>query len=352
MAVNLLFYSGDPYFSGVFGNALSSMQGGYSVISYTDREMALEDLRTGKRRVQVVLADEYFLSQAVLPAGAVAIGLSDLTRATSGRETQLLNIYQKQGDILEDLRRILVAQGILSAERAAATRGKIISFFSTEGGSGKTTLSYLTAVAAAAKGKTVYLNLEENPCLTPLYRSRPEADAGDYLFALKDRGDFASRILPALQRNEHGVYVLPVTVSVLDWQGLSAEDVDFLLEGLLELSDAEYIIADLPVGMTDVNRLVMEKSSLTALVYSDSRMGSGKYQLLKDDPNYEEFPFVGKVCLVGNRCRSKYTDGRYQVMVPVSGSVADGADAAAVLGGNREIQSACEQVLSTVGGGR
>lgn len=351
MAVNLLFYSGDPYFSGVFGNTLSSIHGGYSVISYTDCEMALEDLRLGKRRVQVVLADEYFLRQAVLPMGAVAVCLSDMTRATSGSEVQLLNIYQKQQNILEDLRRILVAQGVLSAERAAATRGKILAFFSTEGGSGKTTLSYLTAAAAAARGKTVYLNLEENPCLSPLYRSRPEADAGEYLFALKDRADFAARILPALQRNEHGVYVLPTADSVLDWRGLSAEDVDFLLEGLLELSDAEYIIADLPCGLTEINQLVLDKSNLALLVYSDSRMGSGKYQTLKADPNYGEFPFVGKECLVGNRCQSKYTDGRYQVMVPVSRSIADGVDIVSILSGNKEIQGACEQVLAMTGRG-
>ena len=67
MAVNLLFYSGDPYFSGVFGTTLSSLRSGYSVISYTDCEMALEDLRTGKRRVQVVLADEFPRKGAHLP---------------------------------------------------------------------------------------------------------------------------------------------------------------------------------------------------------------------------------------------------------------------------------------------
>lgn len=351
MAVNLLFYSGDPYFSGVFGTTLSSLRSGYSVISYTDCEMALEDLRTGKRRVQVVLADEFFLRQAVLPMGAVAVCLSDMTRATSGPETQLLNIYQKQGDILEDLRRILVAQGVLSAERASSVHGKVISFFSTEGGSGKTTLAYLTAVAAAAKGKTVYLNLEESPCTDPLYRSGSQADVGDYLFALKDRGDFAARILPALQRNEHGVYVLPTTTSILDWQGLTAEDVEFLLEGLLDLSDAEYILADLPCGMSGVNRIVMDRSTLTAMVYSDSRMGTGKYQLLKTDPNYGEFPFVGKEYLVGNRCQRKYDDGRYQVMVPVSRSIADGVDAAAILSGNKEIQNACDQLLTAANRG-
>lgn len=351
MAVNLLFYSGDPYFSGVFGTTLSSLRSGYSVISYTDCDMALEDLRTGKRRVQVVLADEFFLRQAVLPMGAVAVCLSDITRVTSNPETQLLNIYQKQSNILEDLRRILVAQGVLSAERAASVRGRVISFFSTEGGSGKTTLAYLTAVSAAAKGKTVYLNLEECPCTDPLFRTGSQADAGDYLFALKDRSDFASRILPALQRNEHGVYVLPVPTSMMDWQGLTAEDVEFLLEGLLDLSDAEYILADLPAGLSGINRVVMDRSALTALVYSDSRMGAGKYGLLKADPNYGELPFVGKEYLVGNRCQRKYEDGRYQAMVPVSRSIADGVDAAAILGGNKEIQAACEQLLTTASRG-
>lgn len=165
--------------------------------------------------------------------------------------------------------------------------------------------AYLTAIKAAEQGKTAYLNLETAPCVEPLYTPCGTVGAEEYICAVKDREDPTRTILPALTRNSHGVFVLPIPGSIRDQQDITGEDLGYLLEILLRYGELDYIILDLLPRWGCFPSKLWSKRPRVALVYGDDRMGDKKRQLFLQDPGFSAMPCAGKELIVGNQCRPK-----------------------------------------------
>ena len=63
---------------------------------------------------------------------------------------------------------------------------KLISFASVQGGSGKTTLAYISAMLAARTATSAYVNMEDFGYTEHLYQVNFETSMEDVMFALKD----------------------------------------------------------------------------------------------------------------------------------------------------------------------
>lgn len=344
MAVQVLLYTTDEFFLNQCKLLLSEDIRTFSVYSFSGGERAREYLAGHAGKIQCVLAEEDFLREN-LPAGVMGVALGEETvMEPDGAGLFALNIYQRKQDLLEELKQLLRAAGLIAGGGARGRSAKVISFCSTQGGSGVSTLAYLTAVQAAQQGKVVYLNLECAPCTSPFY-SGDNRGAEEFLCAVKDRDDPGRTLLPALRRNDHGVYVFPTPVSMADQRDLSAADVRYIVEGLLNLGEAAYLIVDLPVGFSEVNSYVMSVSDRVAMIYSDDRVGRAKHRQLMADPAFATYPCAGREMLVGNRCKRKYDGGEFDVCFPQSNTLAGDTDVGLVLQGNPDFARGCGEIL-------
>lgn len=341
MAVNILLYCGDRYASEELRRLLSEDAKTFTVFHFSDENKALDYLRAHGDRIRCVLADGEFLRSA--PAAQVSVCLSDESRV--GGEPYALGMYQSRDRVRADLDDILRAAGLLAGARKNESACRTVSFFSTQGGAGRTTLSYLTAIKASESGHTAWLTLESAPCTELLYTTAGSVGAEDFLVALQDRAD-EKTVLSALYRNEHGVYVLPVSVSMEDRLGLTKDDIEYLLHCLMDEAGLSNLVIDLGSALTPVERLVMERSDRVVTVYSDDRTGECKRRCFEQDPNYTTYPLAGKELTVGNRCRKEYRDGRFDVCFPVSNSLATVSDVQAVLAGNPTFVAGCAAILA------
>lgn len=340
MAVNILLYCSDRYASEELRRLLSEDSKTFTVFHFSDESKALDYLHAHGERIRCVLADGAFLRRA--PAAQVNVCLGE---ETSAAEPYALGMYQSCERVRADLEDILRAEGLLAGARKNESACRTLGFYSTQGGAGCTTLSYLTAVKAAESGRTAWLTLEGAPCTDLLYTTAGSVGAEDFLVALQDRAG-EKTVLSALYRNEHGVYVLPVPVSMEDRLALTGDDIDYLLHCLMDEAGLNCLVVDLGSALTAAGRLVMERSDRVAVVYSDDRMGECKRRCLEQDPNYTTYPFVGKELAVGNRCRKEYHDGRFDVCFPTSNSLAAVSDVQAVLAGNPAFVAGCGAILA------
>ena len=342
MPVKILFCSQDRYFGDHLNLALSEDPRSFQVLYFTDSQRAVDFLERSGEEVQCILGSPRFL-RLMDPADGLQIALGE---ETSMEAPLAVNMYQRRQDLVDDLKNILRANDLLAAASVRHSSTKILSFFSTQGGSGKTTLAYLTAIKAAEQGKTAYLNLETAPCVEPLYASCGTVGAEEYLCAVKDREDPTRAILPALTRNSHGVFVLPIPGSIRDQQDITGEDLGYLLESLLRYGELEYIILDLSATLGSVSLKAMEQSDRVALVYGDDRIGNKKRELFLQDPGFSTLPCAGKELIVGNQCLKKYSDGRYHVSFPHSNTLTQVSDVRAVLQGNPDMEKGCAELIS------
>lgn len=278
-----------------------------------------------------------------LPAGhAVLIQADEETtlHAEPGKPYRI-NMFQSRSAIRNDLYAIMWEAGLLTSPRHKAYETQVISFFSTQGGCGRMTLAYLTALRLASSGKTAYLNLEPFPCVDTLYSLQQGRRGREFLAEVKSWAN-AERILSALRINEHGVYVLSLAASIRDRATVEQSDVDYLLKTLLEGAELKHLIIDLGSAMGAIEQCAMEYSDRVAVVYNDDRMGEAKRKQLENDPNYTAYPFAGREIWVGNRCKKEYRDGRFDVCFPISSSLGMLDDLRALLAGNPSFAGGCD----------
>lgn len=351
MNIQLLFFSGDPYFAELFSNYVGSAQHEFAITCFTDEKKAAAYWQAHRADIQAVLAPQAFL--AACTGSAVCIVAADFTRCgASAEETHFLNVYQQRRDMLADLRLILNTHLGLNNGHRDHGHTKVLSFFSTQGGSGKSSLAYLTAVRAAQLGTTVYLSLEPAPAPQILYPVAPSAVSGeDLVYAVKDRQDPAKGILPALIHNPHNVYVLPTPHSLCDLMELADEDWTFLVEGLLQYAGADYLILDLGAAFTSTAYMAFDHSDVAALVYTDEPVGQAKRDQLLDDPNFNRLGIPCPVVEVRNKCHRKLTASKDLIPFPFSKTMAVGGAMDVVLSGNNDISGGCSQLLEAANRG-
>ena len=342
MAIKLLFCWQDRYFGEQLNLLLSEDPRSFRVLYFTDPARAADWLRTSGETVDCILGAPGFL-RGLDPSYGLPVALGE---DTSTEEPLSVNMYQRRQDLVDELKNLLRAKGLLAAAAASRSQGRVIAFFSTQGGAGKTTLAYLTALKAAEQGKTVYLNLEAAPCTDSLYAPCGTVSAEEYLCAVQDREDPAHTLLPALSRNEHDVLVLPTPASVRDQSALTGADVQFLVESILRGASPDWLILDLSSVLNEVSSRAMDLADRVVLVYGDDRLGEHKRRRFLADPAFSSLPCAGKELVAGNRCREKYADGRYDAAFPYSASLASVPDVRAVLRGNPDLEKGCAAILS------
>lgn len=346
MALNVLLYCEDGYVSKHLQTLLSEENRIFSVFHFSERTKAEDYLTKSGSKIRCILASEDLIEKLDSDA-LLSIRIDDTTRlAPENGAGCSVNVFQHKKAVMEDILSVLRAHNLVAdTKRKSDEDVRVISFFSTQGGSGRSTLSYLSAVKSAETGKTVYLNLESAPCTETLYQAKPAVNAEEFLFALQDRSG-AQAMTASLGCNEHGVYVFPTVGSLQDRAALTKADVSYLLDALMRSDDIQTIIVDLDNCLGEIESYVLENSNRVVMMYNDDSMGSAKRRALENDPNYATYPFAGREFWAGNRCKSEYKDGRYQVCFPVSNSLAAISDLRAVLIGNPAFSNGCKTILA------
>lgn len=137
MPVKILFCSQDRYFGDHLNLALSEDPRSFQVLYFTDSQRAVDFLERSGEEVQCILGSPRFL-RLTDPADGLQIALGE---ETSLEAPLTVNMYQRRQDLVDDLKNILRANDLLAAASVRHSSTKILSFFSTQGGSGKTTLA-------------------------------------------------------------------------------------------------------------------------------------------------------------------------------------------------------------------
>ena len=347
MAINLLLYCDNAYIS----NHLQLMLGGesrkYKLFLFTEASAAANYALNNRKKIHCVLATKEFMEDiSSICSDVVLIALDEETRREEKEnEFYSVNIYQNKKKILNDIEEILQHVGLVSIKNNVMRKTKVISFFSTQGGSGKTTLAYLTACRAAEHGNVAFLDLQPDPCSGCLYQTKNHNRAEEALFQIQDR--VAPEILLSLFcQNEHGVNVMPTPESLLDQAAIKSDDFEYLISCLLNSGVYDFILIDLGSALSDVERMAIDNSDCVAMVYDESRMGLEHKNRLERDPNYHLYPLSEKEIWVENRCKEDRKCDERTVRFPVSGSVGKISDVKEVLSGNHAFAQGCEKILA------
>lgn len=337
--MKILLFSTDEYFVQVFGNFFTQKNTAADLFCYTEESAAREWL--GKEQAELIFCEEGYLSEYANRNGFILLGRQ--TVMPKDGEVGSLNIYQRSSAILEDVQRLISV--CCGTKDIVNRKEKIVAVYSAEGGSGKTTISYLTAVQSAKSRKTAYLNLE--PLFLPygFYEQQFRHSMEQLLFAMKGGTKLQELLYETLQQNEDGVYVLPEIKSFGDYKEINTDIIDKLCEAV-SAAGIEWIFLDLPGGVSSFTEKILEMSCHILWCFSGTEKGRNKEEAVKNDPYLKKF--MGKSSFIRNRCERKEDAAGATVGFPYSGTIKKAAAVSNVLKVNKEFADGCRLLESNI----
>ena len=338
--MKILLFSTDEYFLNVFSGYLSKEKLEYDLFSYSEEAVAEQAVITQK--FDLILCEQGYLEKFDEEPNYVSLGMHTVYPGEGKNGS--LNIYQKASQVKEELEYMVqVLDGKNFTERKNKTT--MVSYFSTEGGAGKTTLAYLTAVECAKQKKTLYMNLEPLAVTEYLYPSDGETCMEDILLSFDEKKEETlSILLNAIDKTSDGVYVLPTLSNIGDYLELSAAVVLQMINAACNMSGMENVILDLPGSFSAFTETILMESRKIVWVYNAGRTGKKKMEKVQNDPYLKSRGILSKSIYALNRCESQETEGEYHEAFPVSKTLNTANQISKILEVNEAFAVGCRNI--------
>lgn len=338
--MKILLFSTDEYFLNVFTGYFSREKLEYDLFSYSEETVAEQVL--GKEKFDLILCEQGYLEKFDEESNYVSLGMHTVYPSENQKGT--LNIYQKASRVKEELEYMVQ---VLAGKNPIGDKSQtnVVSFFSTEGGSGKTTLAYLTAVLCAKQKKTLYMNLEPLAVTEYLYPTDEMKHMEDVLLSFDDtREETTAVLLNAIDKTRDGVYVFPTLNNIGDYLELSGAMIMKMLYTVSAMSGIENIILDLPGAFSDFTETILMESKKIVWVYSDNRNGKMKLGKIKGDPYLKSRGILSKSVYALNRCENQGLVDNYHAAFPVSKTLNNANQISKILEVNDAFVTGCQNI--------
>lgn len=343
MKIRTLILSSSKYFIESFGTYIMNCNDiGFDFQLFTD-ERAMENYLS-IHTVDLILADERFWKDE-FPKDCIAVSISSVTKLNTDKNYHEVNIYQRGLDILQDLQRIFVLankNGIGEDKNY-----KIVSFYSPQGGTGKTVLAYICSMLCAKDNPSLYLNFEEFGSCEHLYTMDFEIGMEQIIYTIKDKRESGEIISNALKKDKRNVMVMPSVKNISDFIEITPEDIEIFIKKTAEVSGTEYLFIDMSGGLTQCNKKIMELSSIVFWVFSDDVIGNNKINRVREDKSLQKLPYYRDIYFLVNKCKTKNLDDS-AIRIPFSESLSQGLDFETVLSGNKDFNQSCMEIISVI----
>lgn len=343
MKSSVVIFSKDSHFINSFSSYMANRSSKLNLSFFTQSEVMLNYLE--EHQVDLIISDADFIQNNVLiPCKKASIANRTVLAEHDGES--LINIYQRGMDILNDIEKILFAK----SSKMEGNNCKIVAFVSSQGGSGRSVLSYITAAILSKEHNCVgYINLEElgdSKWLTEV-----EFDNGieDVLYAIKAGGDVTTELANTIKKDANNVWCIPEMQNVYDFWDVTEEDIEIFIHKFIDASGVEYLLFDLSAGFTNLNKKILEMCDLSFWVYTNNKVGKTKLYKLQKDMSLQKGKYLNNAYFVLNQCENKYDEADY-ICIPFSNSIREGKDINTVLAGNMGFYNSCKQISNVIAG--
>ena len=348
MRTTLVLFHQNKYFSHAFFSLVSDKyKRNYEIISFSNLESLVNYLNANINK-SIFIVSEYENLKQLDFNNIVKIATSNYSNFIYRDEIYYLNIYQSGDDIVNDIEKIVVSINPEKINIEFDSKNNISCFFSSQGGSGVSTIGYMTAVGLSKIGKTLYFNLEQLGYTDKLYSNPCTGDIYDLIVSTSSKIDCTQNIITLAAKNSHGVYVMPKFRSMGELYTLNIDDYGFLIDNICNCGYFDYIILDLMHGINEINEMIFSKCNNIFAVYTSDVIGSNKMNNLMNDPFMRRFDFYARIKYILNKCENKVNDEIYSSVFPISQSTANGSDIGIILNKNQDISESVDKLTKII----
>lgn len=347
----VLLQNDDEFFIKNFNDFVATSIKDIQFLCYTDVERAIKELEDSKIHIVAAIGSDEFIkrvnSSENIDNKIVKLLTSNETLIKKD-EISKVNIYQNGKSFVSDVR---TAISSITGNGLGQVNGRyVVSFFSVQGGCGKSTLAYALAMVAVSSGKqAMYINLEPSAYVDRFYSPLDPKSLNGLLYNLRDnRKDVQEEILNTRKRDENGVWVLPPFENISELYKLERKQLEVLITNLHEKVDVDYVFIDLPAGYQEMNLWVMTNSNV--IIHTASNVAGGEIRLEKtlQDIFYKNIEFAGKFITAIIKKNEDPIRSVVDMTIPFSNSLSKDVKVLDVLKTNPGYYKAIKELLDNI----
>lgn len=281
------------------------------IYSFTEKEMALAELQSIKADV-LLASDSYEIDPKQIPKRCGFAYFVDSMEVESLRGQPTISRFQKADLIYRQVLSIYSEHAGTFTELKFSDDGcRVIAFSTPSGGTGCSTMAAAGALHFARLGhKTFYLNLEPFGSADDFFSGQGQYGMSDVIYALKTRkANLTIKLESCVKQDPRGVYFLSSAKLALDMLELTTEEILRLINEVRVSGAYEYLIIDVPFGLTKDALKILHQANVLVVVGSGSSTSNTKIframTALSTKEENEDTPLINRTCLAYNRFSNK-----------------------------------------------
>lgn len=187
----------------------------------------------------------------------------------------------------------------------------MLTFLSTSGGTGSSTVAAACAMNMARRGKKVlYLNLEQFGTPNVFFNAEGNFDFGEVIYSIKSKKpNLALKLESSVKQDGTGVFFYDACKMIPDIMAITAEDLKKFFHELKIVSVYDYVIIDTDFYYSKIAFPIARFSHSLIFVSDGSQISNMKFeraykgmQLLEEQININ---LIQKLCIIYNKFSSK-----------------------------------------------
>ncbi|MGL5649509.1 MAG: hypothetical protein ACRDDY_16840 [Clostridium sp.] len=291
--LNLVIADKDErYIKGITSYITNNHMNEFKIVSITD-EKYLEQYLASSEVIDILLIDSSLYGKIISRRFInTIIILSPIKENNKGRS---IYKFQSGGKIYLETKKIYMEDNPEYEENLENIINTVVNtVYSPIGGIGKTIISISMLLKLASKSKEVlYLNFEDLASTETFFKCNDKS-MSDLLYLAKDRNkDLNKELLNYLQRDNNGVYYFSPVNSILDYEIINSEDINYFIESLKELRKFDYIIIDLSATFsTKYSSIINLSNSVTTILGNDKLSSIKVDHFLKQQESLNKYNFI------------------------------------------------------------
>lgn len=306
----------DQYINRLINHFTANYSDKLEIYSFTDVEPLIEFIK--KNPVDVMIATEAFgVNTKEIPAKIAFAYFSDSSDIDMIGGQKTICKYQKADLIYKEILSLYSenSDNDIIFKTGKLEGSKIITFLSSSGGVGSSTIAAAYAINLARKGKKVlYLNLEQFGSSKAFFTGKGNFNFSDVLFAIKSKkSNLSMKLESTVKHDETGVYFYDECKTPLDISEMTEEDLKKLIDELQIAGLYQYVIITINSTLSKQTTKVLNESGLIILISDGSEISNDKviklYQTFELLENQYGFNLLSKTSLIYNKFSS--TDGKH-----------------------------------------
>ncbi len=227
---------------------------------FTNQQLALDGVNS--ERVDVLLvSDEFELDHNTIPDRTVLAYLTDSAAIEEVKGKQAISRFQKADLIYKEIL-ALYAESSNVLISSSGDGALVVSFTSTSGGTGTSTMAAAAAMRFATLGKRViYFDLNPYSDAGLFFQGQGSGTFTDVIYAIKrQKSNLGLKVESVLRQDNSGVFYFEASQNPLDNLSLTHNETVRLVDLFTKLGSFDVVVLDLPFSLDEKHLVYFENS--------------------------------------------------------------------------------------------